>query len=160
MIPGAARRGTVAGMPPSSPSTPPAGTSEEVHAAGGVMVRDGKVAVVHRPYREDWSIPKGKLDPGESFEQAAVRELREETGFVVELADELPEVRYHDHRGRPKLVRYWLMRVTDGAFVVNDEVDELRWLTPDDAAALLTYDADRVLVVSDQVRAAAAAARG
>lgn len=123
------------------------------------MVRGGAIAVVHRPYRSDWSIPKGKLDPGESFEQAAVRELREETGFAVELGDELPEVRYRDHRDRPKLVRYWLMRVIDGEFAANDEVDELRWLTPDDAAELLTYDADRALVRSDRVRDAVAASR-
>lgn len=142
---------------PSDDTTGP--VTAEVHAAGGVMVRNGTVAVVHRPYRSDWSIPKGKLDPGESFEQAAVRELHEETGFTVELGDELPEVRYRDHRGRPKLVRYWLMHVTGGAFAANDEVDELRWLAPDDAAALLTYDADRALVGSDRVRAAVAASR-
>lgn len=128
---------------------------DEVHAAGGVMVREGLVAVVHRPYREDWSIPKGKLDPGETFEQAALREIHEETGFTVELLDELPEVRYRDHRERPKLVRYWLMRVTDGAFAANDEVDELRWLSPDDAAALLTYEADRNLIRNAAVRTAA-----
>jgi 8-oxo-dGTP diphosphatase len=144
---------------PRSPDAHPPVAADEVRAAGGVMVRDGAVAVVHRPYRQDWSIPKGKLDPGEGFEQAARRELQEETGFTVELADELPEVRYRDHRDRPKLVRYWLMRVTGGAFVANDEVDELRWLTPDDAVALLTYDADRALVGGDQVRAAVAASR-
>lgn len=146
-------------MPPrSDDATGPATT--EVHAAGGVMVRDGAVAIVHRPYRSDWSIPKGKLDPGESFEQAAVRELQEETGFTVELGDELPAVRYRDHRDRPKLVRYWLMRATAGEFAANDEVDELRWLAPDDAAGLLTYDADRELVRSGQVRAAVAESRG
>lgn len=145
-------------MPPrTDDDTEPATT--EVQAAGGVMVRDGAVAIVHRPYRSDWSIPKGKLDPGESFEQAAVRELQEETGFAVELGDELPAVRYRDHHDRPKLVRYWLMRVTDGEFAANDEVDELRWLAPDDAAELLTYDADRELVRGDQVRAAVAARR-
>ncbi len=127
----------------------------EVHAAGAVLIRDGRIAVVHRPYRADWSIPKGKLDPGEGFAQAAVRELREETGFDVELGEELPEVRYRDHRDRPKLVRYWIARVTAGEFAANDEVDELRWLSPDDAAERLTYDADRALVRSDAVRAAA-----
>ncbi len=145
-------------MPPRSDDATGSAPTE-VRAAGGVMVREGAVAIVHRPYRSDWSIPKGKLDPGESFEQAAVRELQEETGFVVELGDELPVVRYRDHRDRPKLVRYWLMRVTDGEFAANDEVDELRWLTPDEAAELLTYEADRALVRSDQVRAAVAARR-
>lgn len=145
-------------MPPRSDDATGPATSE-VRAAGGVMVRDGAVAIVHRPYRSDWSIPKGKLDPGESFEQAAVRELREETGFTVELGDELPPVRYHDHRDRPKLVRYWLMRVTGGTFTANDEVDELRWLAPDDAAEILTYPADRALVRSDRIRAAVAVQR-
>lgn len=118
----------------------------EVQAAGGVIVRDGRVAVVHRSYREDWSLPKGKLEPGESFEEAARRELVEETGFVCRLGDELPEVRYEDHKGRPKLVRYWLMTIESGEFTVNDEVDELRWLAPDEAIALLTYPADQQLV--------------
>lgn len=118
----------------------------EVHAAGGVIVRDGLIAVVHRPHREDWSLPKGKLDPGETFEQAAVREVHEEAGLRVELGEELTEVRYEDHKGRPKLVRYWLMHVVDGEFAQNDEVDELRWLAPTDAIALLTYEADHGLV--------------
>ncbi|MGX6448899.1 NUDIX hydrolase [Patulibacter sp. S7RM1-6] len=118
----------------------------EVHAAGGVIVRDGTVAIVHRPYREDWSLPKGKLDPGETFEQAALREIREETGLEVTLGDELTEVRYRDHKDRPKLVRYWLMTVVGGTFATNDEVDELRWLPPDEAVALLTYPADHGLV--------------
>lgn len=126
----------------------------EVQAAGGVIVRDGRIAVVHRSYREDWSLPKGKLEPGESFEEAARRELVEETGFVCRLGDELPEVRYEDHKGRPKLVRYWLMTIESGAFTVNDEVDELRWLAPDDAIALLTYPADQQLVRETVARGA------
>ncbi len=149
---------SVAAMP--TPDDVPEPAAAEVHAAGGVMVRDGAIAIVHRPYRRDWSIPKGKLDPGESFEQAAVRELQEETGFTVELGDELPEVRYRDHHDRPKLVRYWLMRITGGTFAANDEVDELRWLSPDDAATLLTYEADRTLVRSAPVRTAVAASGG
>ena len=118
----------------------------EVHAAGGVIVRDGRIAVVHRPYREDWSLPKGKLEAGESFSAAAVREIQEETGFDVALGDELTEVRYEDHKGRPKLVRYWLMSVVGGEFAKNDEVDELRWLAPNDAIALLTYPNDHDVV--------------
>jgi 8-oxo-dGTP pyrophosphatase MutT (NUDIX family) len=140
----------------SAAAPAPARADDEVHAAGAVLVQHGRVAVVHRPYRADWSIPKGKVDPGESFAQTAVRELREETGYEVELGEELPEVRYRDHRDRPKLVRYWIARVTGGEFAVNDEVDELRWLAPDDAVALLTYPADRDLVGSAAVRSAAA----
>ena len=121
------------------------GSSE---AAGGVVVRDGLVAVVHRPRYDDWSLPKGKLDPGESFEQAALREVEEETGLRARLVRELPSVEY-EVRGRPKLVRYWLMEVeSDPGFEPNDEVDELRWLSPRDAAVLLTYDRDKGVVAA------------
>jgi 8-oxo-dGTP diphosphatase len=118
----------------------------EVHAAGGVIVRDGRIAVVHRPHREDWSLPKGKLETGESFEEAAVREIREETGYEVTLGEALTDVRYEDHKGRPKVVKYWLMSIVGGDFAANDEVDELRWLAPNDAIALLTYDNDHEIV--------------
>jgi 8-oxo-dGTP diphosphatase len=117
--------------------------SEEVQAAGGVLVRDGRVAVVHRPKYEDWSLPKGKLDPGESFEEAALREVQEETGIRGELVRELPSTSYRDSKDRPKVVRYWEMTPVAGEFVPNSEVDELRWLEPDEAAGLLTYDRDR-----------------
>jgi 8-oxo-dGTP pyrophosphatase MutT (NUDIX family) len=121
---------------------------EAVRAAGGVVLRDGRVAVVHRPRYDDWTLPKGKLDRGETFEQAALREVEEETGLRCRLVRELPEVRYAARGGRPKLVRYWLMEVEeDPPFVVGDEVDELRWLEPSEALALLTYDRDRDLLL-------------
>ena len=121
-------------------------SSDEVRAAGGVVIRDGLVAVVHRPRYDDWSLPKGKLDEGETFEEAALREVWEETGLRAALVRELPEVRY-PVRGRPKLVRYWLMSVDeDPGFSANDEVDELRWVSPDTAVALLTYDRDKGVV--------------
>ena len=121
--------------------------SSEVEAAGGVVLdSDGRVAVVHRPRYDDWSLPKGKLDEGESFEEAALREVWEETGLRVSLGEELPSVEY-TVRDRPKRVRYWLMSVdSDPGFVANDEVDQLRWLSPADAVALLTYDRDRGVV--------------
>jgi 8-oxo-dGTP diphosphatase len=126
-------------------------SSDEVTAAGGVVMRDGLVAVVHRPRYDDWSLPKGKLDEGETFEEAALREVWEETGLRCALGPELPAVNY-EVRGRPKTVRYWLMSVeNDPGFSPNDEVDELRWLSPPDAAALLTYDRDKG-VVSAAVR--------
>ena len=119
-----------------------------VHAAGGVVLRDGRVAVVHRPRYDDWSLPKGKLDPDESFEDAALREVEEETGLRCRLVRELPAVGY-EVRGRPKLVRYWEMEVTgETPFVPNDEVDEVRWLEPQEALALLSYDRDRELVLA------------
>lgn len=119
-----------------------------IEAAGGVVVRaDGRVAVVHRPRYDDWSLPKGKLDSGETFEQAARRELEEETGLIVRLIRELPSTTYRDNKDRPKLVRYWLMEIDDDpGFTPNDEVDDLRWVTPAEAAELLTYDRDRELV--------------
>ena len=124
------------------------GVVRQVEAAGGILERDGRIAVVHRPRYDDWSLPKGKLDRGETFEQAALREVVEETGFTCELLDELEPVRYQDNRGRPKLVRYWRMRVVAGEFEPNDEVDELRWVPPDRARRLLSYAHDRALVQS------------
>ena len=122
--------------------------SAQVQAAGGVVERDGLLAIVHRPRYDDWSLPKGKLDPGESFEQAALREIEEETGLRCVLGAELEPARYEDHRGRDKLVRYWRMTIVDGAFAPNDEVDELRWLTPGAALAQLSYEHDRRLVLA------------
>jgi 8-oxo-dGTP diphosphatase len=116
----------------------------EVEAAGGVVLdEDGRVVLVHRPRYDDWTLPKGKLDPGESFEEAALREVEEETGLRCGLVRELPSIEYRDAKGRPKVVRYWLMEVeADVGFVPNDEVDELRRLPIDEALALLTYDRD------------------
>jgi 8-oxo-dGTP diphosphatase len=124
------------------------GVVRQVEAAGGILERDGRIAVVHRPRYDDWSLPKGKLDRGESFEQAALREVEEETGFVCDLREELEPVRYRDNRGRPKLVRYWRMVIVGGEFAPNDEVDELRWVPPDRARRLLSYAHDRALVQS------------
>ena len=121
---------------------------EGVQAAGGVVSRDGRVALVHRPRYDDWSLPKGKLDPGESFEDAALREVAEETGLRCRLVRELPAVEY-EVRGRPKLVRYWAMEVVDETpFVPNDEVDEVRWVEPAEALAVLSYDRDREPVLA------------
>jgi 8-oxo-dGTP diphosphatase len=120
-----------------------------VRAAGGVVVRRGlhgnELLLVHRPRYDDWSFPKGKLDPGETDEVAALREVEEETGFRCELVSELPSTSYVDARGRPKRVRYWLMHVLDGVFDPNREVDEIAWLSPSAANERLTYDHDRAL---------------
>jgi 8-oxo-dGTP diphosphatase len=134
----------------------------QVRAAGGLVwrssvvadedgeVRPGReVVLVHRPRYDDWSFPKGKLDRGESWESAAVREVAEETGLVCELGDELPSTRYLDAKGRLKLVRYWCMRpVGLEPWLPNAEVDGRRWVPVDDAADLLTYAHDRVLLRS------------
>ena len=118
----------------------------EVFAAGGLVMRDGKVALVHRPKYDDWSLPKGKLDPGERFEDAALREVEEETGLRCELGRELPSTEYRDSKGRAKLVRYWEMKPVDGEFTPSGEVDEMRWLEPPEAEELLSYEHDRELL--------------
>jgi 8-oxo-dGTP diphosphatase len=125
---------------------------ERVRAAGGLVVRPAgegaEVAVIHRPKYDDWSLPKGKLEPGESWADGALREVEEETGLRCELVDELAPSRYRDRNGRDKLVRWWLMRPLGGEFRPTREVDELRWLDPEAATGLLDYAHDRELVGS------------
>ena len=122
----------------------------QVKAAGGVVYRRGndspQVALVHRPRYDDWSFPKGKLDKGESWEDAALREVEEEIGVRCRLGAELPSTSYKDPKGRDKVVRYWLMEPLEGEFEPSDEVDAIRWLTPKRAAKLLSYEHDRRLV--------------
>jgi 8-oxo-dGTP diphosphatase len=125
--------------------------SEPVVAAGGVVIRtdaDGvrRFAVVHRPKYDDWSFPKGKLLDGESYEDAARREVEEETGLRCDLERDLGVVRYRDRRGRPKVVRYWTMRPIAGAFTPTDEVDQLRWVDAREAEDLLSHADDRRLL--------------
>jgi 8-oxo-dGTP diphosphatase len=118
-----------------------------VRAAGGLVLRGGTVVVVHRPRYDDWTFPKGKAHEGETDEECAVREVHEETQLRCTLGDELPTTEYVDSRGRPKRVRWWRMHpVVDDGFSPNDEVDELRWSTPEEAATLLSYERDRVLL--------------
>src|SRR5205814_121459 len=89
---------------------------------------------------------KGKCDPGESDEACALREVEEETGFRCELLDEIGRTEYVDSRGRPKRVRWWLMRPTEGEFSPGDEVDAVRWTPPAGAIELLSNDRDLPLL--------------
>ncbi len=125
----------------------------EVRAAGGVVLRpatDGEapdVLVVHRPDYDDWSLPKGKLDPGETWQEAAVREVHEETGVTGRLGVELTSTHYEDRKGRSKQVRWWTMALLDDEHRPPDgEIDDLRWVPIDEVGDLLTYDTDRDLV--------------
>ena len=128
-----------------------------IAAAGGVVWRpsgdDGRsieIAVVHRERHDDWSLPKGHVDAGEHPLQTACREVVEETGLAVVAGRRGLTTRY-EVDGTPKRVDYWVMRLAGGGFVANDEVDELRWLPPDEAAALCSYEHDRE-VVADAAR--------
>ncbi|AWB83898.1 NUDIX hydrolase [Corynebacterium liangguodongii] len=118
-------------------------------AAGAVLWRGDlenveaiEVACIHRPRYDDWSLAKGKVDPGESLVAAAVREIKEETGFDVRLGKLLGKTIY-PVKNTTKVVYYWTGEVVGGEFVANDEVDAIRWLTIAAARELLTYDLDR-----------------
>jgi 8-oxo-dGTP pyrophosphatase MutT (NUDIX family) len=126
--------------------------TEPVRAAGGVVCRSGErggeVLVIHRSRYDDWTLPKGKVEAGERDEDAALREVREETGVTCSLGAELPSVSYTDAEGRPKRVRYWRMEIVAGEAGPGDTVDEVRWLSPNDAAALLSHEREREVVRS------------
>ncbi|MGD9701809.1 MAG: NUDIX hydrolase [Acidimicrobiia bacterium] len=120
-----------------------------IEAAGGVvwrMTRRHEVLVVHRPHRQDWSLPKGKRRRRESALECALREVHEETGLRCAAGDELAEVRYTDRRGRGRRVRYWAMQAVHGQFCPNDEVDEVRWVPLGRVGELLTHEHDLVVV--------------
>lgn len=123
-----------------------------IEAAGGVVLRGDppeiEVLVVHRVRHEDWSLPKGKLDAGERHEDAAVREVEEETGVHTRLGPELPDVTYPTEKGA-KHVRWYRMYPLTGDPAdrpPDDEVDIARWVPIDEAYSLLTYDQDIALL--------------
>ncbi|CDP83639.1 MULTISPECIES: NUDIX hydrolase [Mycolicibacterium] len=134
----------------SKDSTPAATTGNKlVPAAGAVLWRRGEdasavteVAVIHRPRYDDWSLPKGKLDLGETEPVAAVREVHEETGYTAQLGRRLGSISYDIPQGT-KRVWYWAARATGGDFAPNDEVDKLIWLPVPAAADQLVYPHDR-----------------
>jgi 8-oxo-dGTP diphosphatase len=122
--------------------------SKAILAAGAVLWRpDGdasspEVAIIHRPRYDDWSLPKGKVDPGETEPVTAVREVKEETGYASHLGRRLAAVSYPTADGTKK-VRYWAARTVGGEFAPNSEVDELKWLPVDKAMRELVYPHDR-----------------
>jgi 8-oxo-(d)GTP phosphatase len=120
--------------------------ADVVRAAGAVLVRGGLVAVVHRPRYDDWTLPKGKHEPGEGDREAALREVLEETGHHGLIERDLGTIEYTVERhGQvvPKVVRYYAMRAGGGQFTQDAEVDELRWLPRQRAMQLLSYARDR-----------------
>jgi 8-oxo-dGTP pyrophosphatase MutT (NUDIX family) len=126
--------------------------SRIVYAAGAVLWRPVadpakksealEIALIHRPRYDDWSLPKGKVDPGETAPVAAVREVHEETGQHSILGRRLVAVSYPIDQGVKK-VFYWAARSTGGEFTPGDEVDELVWLPVAEAAKKLDYAQDR-----------------
>jgi 8-oxo-dGTP diphosphatase len=127
--------------------------SETVRAAGGLVCRrreDGtrEILLVHRPEYDDWSFPKGKLEPGEREEDAAIREVEEETGLRCRLQAEVATTRYRDARGRDKTVRYWLMTPIAGTLEAANEVDDARFVTLAQAPELLSYARDADLLAA------------
>jgi 8-oxo-dGTP pyrophosphatase MutT (NUDIX family)/catechol 2,3-dioxygenase-like lactoylglutathione lyase family enzyme len=120
---------------------------EVVRAAGGVVWRRGasglEVVVVHRARYDDWTLPKGKVDPGETEEETARREVREEASVTCLLGPELGSSTYVDRNGRDKTVRYWAMTVAGGTVEPDHETDQAEWLPIDDARRRLSYDRDR-----------------
>jgi 8-oxo-dGTP diphosphatase len=113
-----------------------------------VITRAGRhgrreLLLVHRPRYDDWTLPKGKAKPGESYRACAAREVEEETGLVCAVGERVAVTEYRDAAGRPKRVRYFAMTPPPEAeAAARNEVDAIRWLTRERALDLLTYDRD------------------
>jgi polyphosphate kinase len=141
------------GREAASPGSGKNPRGEVVRAAGGVVWRrreggEVELLLVYRAANDDWTFPKGKVEPGETEEQCALREVAEETGLSCSLETELPPVSYRDRKGRPKRVRYWTMHPLTGTAEPRHEISAVRWTPIGAVAALLTYELDRALVAA------------
>jgi len=121
-----------------------------IRAAGGLVWRDSvhgrEIAVIHRARHRDWTLPKGKLEPGEDWKEAAVREVKEETGYCVQLKSFAGKISYNI-KGTPKVVQFWNMEpIGESKFEPSKEVDRVRWLSVQKALEVLDYDAERELL--------------
>jgi 8-oxo-dGTP pyrophosphatase MutT (NUDIX family) len=123
-----------------------------VRAAGGVIMRNGSLGesellIVHRPRYDDWTLPKGKAEKGESDEACALREVEEETSLVCDLEAEVAVTEYEDAAGRLKRVRYFAMTPRAGSVAAaQNEIDDVRWVTREGALETLSYSRDSVVV--------------
>ena len=122
-----------------------------IWAAGCVVARrsrtgEARYLVVHRPGYNDWSLPKGKIDKGETFLETALRELEEETGIVGSNPRLIGSVGYDTKTGNSKIVKWWVVEVHSGEFTVNSEVDKVKWLSRDKAVKKLDYRNDRAVL--------------
>ncbi len=122
-----------------------------VRAAGGLISRRTagaaiEILLIHRPHRQDWTFPKGKVEAGETAAMCALREVEEETGLRCRLEGELPPTFHVDRKGRLKVVRYWAMHPLHGIAGPRNEVDAVRWVPPGVATRMLTYERDRTLL--------------
>ena len=126
-----------------------------VYAAGAICWREEKgrllVAIIHRARYNDWGWPKGKVDPGETLPETAVREIKEETGLSIRLGVNLGVQTYELPNGKGKEVHYWAAKVSDKAlkastFKPSEEVAKVDWMTPDEAAKVLSYEHDKVFL--------------
>jgi 8-oxo-(d)GTP phosphatase len=121
-----------------------------IRAAGALLWRENselkiEIALIHRPRYGDWSLPKGKIEEGESSLRCAFREVIEETGITPQFGRELGSVEYKEPAGL-KRVKYWAAKALTDEFLPNEEVDEIKWLDPDDALARATHESDRTII--------------
>jgi 8-oxo-dGTP diphosphatase len=123
-----------------------------IRAAGALLWRENselkiEIALIHRPRYDDWSLPKGKIEEGESSLRCAFREVIEETGITPQFGRELGSVEYKEPAGL-KRVKYWAAKALTDEFLPNEEVDEIAWLNPEDTLARATHESDKTIIES------------